>query len=138
MRGKKMDKNAVLCYAENHWAWFTTRELNKQWGDDWNDAPYEHNAGWPYECADYNIERGDEPWEIYSVAWDGDFILPNDGTMNSMISVEQINSGHIAWLRTSKWQRKQVYIFAGTTLKDFVKMVQSVGGNVYFPADKVK
>jgi hypothetical protein len=37
-----------LCYVSGSFAWFTTQELSKQWGDDWNDAPYEHNAGSPY------------------------------------------------------------------------------------------
>ena len=28
----------------DHYAFFTP-VFDKQWGDDWNDAPYEHNAG---------------------------------------------------------------------------------------------
>ena len=38
-----------LCYIEKNFAYFTTQDLEKQWGDDWDDAPYEHNAGTPYE-----------------------------------------------------------------------------------------
>ena len=37
------------------WAFFTPM-FERQWGDDWNDAPYEHNAGYPYD--DYRDETG--------------------------------------------------------------------------------
>ena len=40
-----IDKEPVLCYIDQHKrAYFTTQALSKQWGDDWNDAPYEQNA----------------------------------------------------------------------------------------------
>lgn len=49
---------AVLCYVDGPWAYFTTQPLAKQWGDDWNDAPYEHNAGEPYEpCKSFGTLR---------------------------------------------------------------------------------
>ncbi|OGN14800.1 MAG: hypothetical protein A3J47_00270 [Candidatus Yanofskybacteria bacterium RIFCSPHIGHO2_02_FULL_43_22] len=44
----------VLCFVEGNTAYFTTQELSKQWGDDWNDAPYEHNAERPYGPCDHN------------------------------------------------------------------------------------
>ena len=28
---------------------YFTSDLENQWGDDWDDSPYEHNAGPPYE-----------------------------------------------------------------------------------------
>ena len=31
------------------YAYFTPIELSKQWGDDFDDAPYEYNAGEPYD-----------------------------------------------------------------------------------------
>jgi len=43
-----------LCYVERQWAYFTTRPIAEQWGDDWDDAPYEHNAGEPYEPCWHN------------------------------------------------------------------------------------
>ena len=30
---------------------FTNIDLQNQWGDDWNDAPYDCNAGWPYDSC---------------------------------------------------------------------------------------
>ena len=37
-----------LCYLENNIMYFTS-DIKNQWGDDWDDRPYEHNAGKPYE-----------------------------------------------------------------------------------------
>ena len=37
-----------LCYLENNIMYFTS-DIENQWGDDWDDRPYEHNAGTPYE-----------------------------------------------------------------------------------------
>jgi hypothetical protein len=31
----------ILCYIDDDYAYFTEQSLDKQWGDDWNDAPYE-------------------------------------------------------------------------------------------------
>lgn len=40
-----------LCYVHHNILYFTD-SFEKQWGDDWDDAPYEHNAGEPYEWED--------------------------------------------------------------------------------------
>ena len=37
-----------LCYCANNIMYFTS-DMTAQWGDDWDDRPYEHNAGSPYE-----------------------------------------------------------------------------------------
>ena len=122
-----MIKNAVLCYIEGPWAFFTTLPLEEQWGDDWNDAPYEHNAGYPYE------PREGESWEIVKIAWDGPFITPDDGVINSRYSVQAINRGDIAWLRPEAWLKLLRPIPAGTTLQEFKDRMISAGGMVYFP-----
>lgn len=43
-----MEKEFKLCYVEGNKAWFTDNFEN-QWGDDWDDKPYEDNAGYPYD-----------------------------------------------------------------------------------------
>lgn len=121
-------KEPVLCYCEEGWAWFTTCPLDKQWGDDWNDAPYEHNAGLPYEWATY---RDVEPYELVKVAWDGPFMLPGHEHLNSPFSVEAINRGDIAWLRPDYYADFKIPIPAGTTLTSFIEIVKTAGGNVY-------
>lgn len=135
----------VLCYVSGCFAYFTTQELSKQWGDDWDDAPYEHNAGEPYkpvksykflnksnstweEGSDYT--DGKPNWEIIKVAFDANLVEPSEGAYNSMYSVEQINKQHIAWLR-DKYGSSGVAILAGTTINQFIKLVKQAGGTVY-------
>lgn len=67
--------NFKLCYIESSGsggtAYFTTNDLDRQWGDDWNDAPYEHNAGSPYEWLEYMGDRGIAKYEIRKVDFSG-------------------------------------------------------------------
>ena len=46
--------STALCYVAGNFAYFTTKPLSEQWGDDWDDAPYEHNAGTPYSPCWHN------------------------------------------------------------------------------------
>ena len=113
-----------LCYVEAPWAWFTSLPLSEQWGDDWDDAPYEHNAGSPYGPI---AERG-ENWQLVKLAWDGELIEPRYDSNNSPWTVQQINLGAIAWLRS--WDRK-VVISAGVSVPEFKRKVREAGGDVY-------
>lgn len=124
----------VLCYIEGNWAFFTTQPLDKQWGDDWDDAPYENNAGRPYEFHAHDSKAGKERWEITKVAWDGDFETPGRwGGGNSHYSVQSINSGAAAWLFQRGYKEKPpISIQAGTTLDEFVKKITQGKGCVYF------
>jgi hypothetical protein len=57
-----MSAEHKLCYVKGNWAYFTSRPLSEQTGDDWNDAPYEHNAGTPYgPCWHNNPEYRNNP-----------------------------------------------------------------------------
>jgi hypothetical protein len=51
-----MKKEYRLCYIDGQKAWFTDN-FEKQWGDDWNDKPYECNAGEPYNSWSELIEH---------------------------------------------------------------------------------
>jgi hypothetical protein len=105
----------MLCYADEHFAWFApSKEVN---GDDWDDAPYEHNADPPYDrCG------------CIKVAYDGWFELPRAHQTNSRYSVDDINAGAIAWLRGSG---VPVHIPAWTRLGDFRRLVAEAHGTVY-------
>ncbi len=130
---KTKRQQPVLCYVEGNWAYFTTQPLKDQWGDDWNDAPYEHNAGQPNEYGDHDAKDGIEPWSIIKVAWDGPFEKPYEWCGSR--SVEEINKGQVPWLRSSPWRSKEmpeVTIHAGITLCRFKKEIRRGGGNVYF------
>ena len=114
-----------LCYIDEPWAYFTTQALDQQWGDDWDDAPYEHNAGEPY---DSEFDKGD--WQIIKVAYDGDLLTPNWNRLNSPYSVLDININQVVpWLQS--WKPKEVKIYAGASLHEFIEKVNSVGGCVY-------
>lgn len=123
----------VLCYVKGAWAYFTTRQLDKQWGDDWNDAPYDCNAGDPYEFHEHNAKDGDAPWTIERVAFHSDLETPaHTGRYNSQYSVDQINAKHVPWLRP--WSVGIEPIFAGTPMREFIRRIQAAGGTAYVAA----
>ncbi len=117
-----------LCYIEEPWAYFTTRkDWQNQWGDDWEDFPYEHNAGRPYKWLPPSaVPR----YEVVKVAFEGDFKEPLDGHLNSPWSVEMINQRQVPWLAPD-WIEHDVSIYAGETLEQFIHKVRLVGGTVY-------
>lgn len=119
-----------LCYVEDNEAWFTTQELSKQWGDDWNDAPYEHNAGTPYHSRPLQKEP---QWELLKLMFSGDFERPCDGVANSRYSVDMINAGQVAWLRTQSYSAVPIAIRAGVDVVRFAALVRAAGGDVYIP-----
>ena len=132
-----------LCYVDAPWAYFTTQDLDKQWGDDWNDAPYEHNAGEPYEPArpdlpnratlfpdDWN-EDGTPKWKIVKIAFELDWAgFPSD---RGAFSVEDINKGLTPWvvIRDTK-------IMAGTDVIKFIEIIEENGGKVYISGDVIE
>lgn len=93
--------------------YFTTQDLQDQWGDDWNDAPYEHNAGEPY------YPRQGDHWIIYKLRLlIEDAILPREAYTNSPYSVEDINLvKSIPWIRCN-----DVNVFAGTTYEEVIRL----------------
>lgn len=85
-------KNKIyqLCYVEDNKLYFTS-QFNKVCGDDWDDRPYEYNAGPPYEefdIVEYIIPDCLNQYIKY----------PCDGYTNSPYSVESINHGGGAWV----------------------------------------
>lgn len=122
----------ALCYVSNGIAYFTTQKLSEQWGDDWNDAPYEHNAETPYEY-DPNRYKDKKPWKILKIAFLSDLITPDYNCANSSFSVQGINAGQIAWLRSHHWQEEAVAIMAGTSPKEFIEKIEKNGGEIFLP-----
>lgn len=147
-----MAKEPLLCYVNGSTAYFTTQELSKQWGDDWNDAPYEHNAEEPYKpcwhsepqyrkngklcpcniCKHEWNKDGTPKWEIVKLTWKGPFATPAElNKPSSPFSVEDINAGATPWLKTTI-DEKEPYaqIMAGATISEFIRIIESVGGKV--------
>jgi hypothetical protein len=117
----------VLCYVDDGWAYFTTQALDEQWGDDWDDAPYECNAETPYE--DWRSEREGRPlkWTIVKVGFDGHLYEPHRYG-EPYRSVQWINKGRHSWLETFDGSLR---VKAGATLQEFREVVTASGGTVY-------
>lgn len=127
-----------LCYVDGHFAWFTSCPLDLQWGDDWDDAPYEHNAGYPYDShyEGSGTDRKSVAHVLYKVAWEGPWETPCANQINSRWSVQAINRGAIAWLIPETWRLSDDDVRAvpaGTTFVDFLVLVKRGGGEVYCP-----
>lgn len=124
-KNKKRHGIYKLCYVENNFAYFTNLPLDEQWGDDWDDTPYEHNAGEPY-C--------DEKDQIIKIAFDSDLHLlkPNHDYNNSPYSVQDINDGEISWLRNYRGEG----IYVGASIEEFKKFIWENYGDVYAREEK--
>lgn len=116
-------------------AYFTPIDLKDQWGDDWDDAPYEYNAEEPYD--DYWDGNGAKhEINIYVVHFtvpkevEKTLLMPCDfcvGNYGSCVSVSQINSGMVAWMYASESYKTcdGFAIQAGTKLNEFVEKINN-------------
>jgi hypothetical protein len=117
----KKDKEFRLCYVRDNIMYFTDNFEN-QWSDDWDDAPYEHNAEPPYEWNDnesdeWNVEH--HHGHIRKIAFEHHWYIrrPCDGHLNSPYSVEDINKGAIAWL----YSEEAGGLMAGSTMAEAIE-----------------
>ena len=125
------NKKYELCYVDGNKAYFTS-DWEHQWGDDWNDVPYEHNAERPY--TDYWEDKIEYPIQLKELYFEflGKWIkLPCDDFCNSPYSVEMINRGDVAWIRGDTFN-----ILAKTTYEDFIKIVEENDGKIYLPKER--
>lgn len=140
-----MIEKFILCYIEGDLAIFTTRDLEKQHGDDWNDTPYEHNAGRPYGPHlghDYKLGEA-PPWHLFELMWQGPFNRPNENMLNSPYCVHDINRKKVVpWLKPEPWTiletvppvRDDFYnIWAGDGIAEFVRKIYTLEGRVWWP-----
>lgn len=131
-----------LCYIDGNKAWFTNN-FDKQWGDDWDDAPYEHNAGSPYDHWSELIEDNEDiikrKWKHHEIKHkvlyfetDGfSEMLPCDKYINSPYSVEAINKQEVPWLIADGFE-----IFAGTTYENFIDIIEKHNGKIFLPKER--
>lgn len=123
-----MSKQYKLCYVRDNIMYFTDNFKN-QWGDDWNDAPYEHNAGEPYDRKYYH--EYDDEWciehgcgNIKNIAFLGyDIAEPKDGHWNSPHSVETTNKKAVPWL----YNDEAGALFAGATMAEAKRWLKKAG-----------
>ena len=114
-----------LCFVRSPWAFFTCQPLERQWGDRWEEVPYERHAGHPYD---------DRPDQILKVAFDGPLLTPDAGYDGQALSAYEINRGDAPWLRTEPYAGgAPLSVMAGATLESFVESVELAGGHVFAP-----
>ena len=116
------DKDYRLCYVKNNIMYFTDNFEN-QTGDDWDDAPYEHNAEPPYEIIDWlpdNTHRGN----IRMIAFtDVDAEQPCDHYVNCPYCVNDINNGAMPWL----FNHVAGGLMAGATIDEAIVWLAKIG-----------
>lgn len=115
-----MDKymNYQLCYMyqinEYYYEVFFTSNLDKQWGDDWNDTPASCNAESPYD-SETDVYR-----VLINLPWSSDQIFGGDH-----FSVENLNKRMCPWLKF-----KEMVFWGGSTLQEVIKNIEDY--NKYF------
>ena len=134
--GKNYPNPEYIEGKQEYYAYFTPVPLNKQWGDDWDDVPYEYNAEIPYDDVyDENDERTEieivrVPFYIpYDDGWDIRF--PKDwGGDNSPFCVRDINACAVAWIFCHGGHRKSntdsVAIHAGCSPSEFLEKINKI------------
>ena len=125
--------------SRTHSAYFTRLDLLEQWGDDWNDAPYDCNAGEPYENSEGDIIEvpfafvGSEDDEGYFSTYPLEYNLPKDyGGGNCSWSVEDINLGAVPWLFVKDMSKRHVpavVIMAGISPVEFREKLEYITKN---------
>ena len=124
------------------YAYFTPIELSEQWGDDWDDAPYEHNAEIPYddiiteetyETDGTKITKKIEHYDIIVIPFvvkSSYYKLPKDYSYggNSPFSVDMINSGAVAWIYdpADGKMENMTSIQAGCTIYEFIHNLKRI------------
>lgn len=130
-----------LCYIDGNKAWFTDN-FEEQWGDDWDDRPYECNAGYPYdhwsELIEDNPDIFKRKWKHHPIKLKTLYFEVNDwGDKRphemGNFSVKDINKGAVAWIHTDEYN-----IYAGTTIEEFIDIIEKHGGQVYLLKEDIK
>jgi hypothetical protein len=116
-------KTYQLCYVESMRLYFTDN-FSDQWGDDWNDYPYEMNSGEPYEDNDHHI------FKLYY--YGEDFTTPY---VKGDYSVEEINKDSVAWLISKKYG---IYLHAGYTVEKVMSLFkEKCPENLFLPMNLI-
>ena len=81
----------------------------EQWGDDWDDAPYEYNAGRVYDEFVKSVED-------YSVPFDWDVSEPSDKFQNSPYTKQDMVCRKVACLTLKKTDGSEINILFGDSV----------------------
>lgn len=152
---KKIDEYK-LCFVKTldsdcaHVLFFTPFDARNITGDDWDNAPYEHNASEPYYARLGTYKDAHNKKETTFVLEDIDkqlvkvviysdenvaLISPCSYAFNSEYSVDDINNGAVPWVGVEWYDngiRYEEKIMANTTYKEVVEKLSNV---VYLPKE---
>ena len=119
------DKQYRLCYVSGNVMYFTDNFKN-QWGDDWDDAPYEHNAGEPYEYIDgRSAEDNKYRGHICYIAY-----MPIEYGIEVADSVYDISVETINKLKVVPWlacYANNDGLYAGATMEQAIEWLKKCG-----------
>ena len=108
-----------------HYLYFTN-DIDKQWGDDWDDVPYEHNAEIPY---DFDTDIYISPITIPKLD-NVQVRFPNTGFVNSPYSVDMINAKAVPWIwigvMNERKIQKSIAIMGGDTYKEVKEKLNEI------------
>lgn len=93
--------------------------FNDYWGDDWDDAPYEHNAGRVYERYIQGYVEFTFPLK-YSVC------EACEGYFNSPFSKEDMKNRKVPCLTI--YTEPEIKIYFGDNIDDISKQITKLGG----------
>ena len=130
-----------------HYFYFTDN-MAKQWGDDWNDSPYEYNSEVPYDSetniicipvkltykymqqlANDDTKESQQKLNRYIKKYPGfnhrcELRFPCDNFYNSPYCIDEINHGAVAWIFFAIYDysiKESIAIYGGDTIKDVQK-----------------
>jgi hypothetical protein len=112
------DYEKRLCIVRENFACFVSDYENVR-GDDWNDAPYDSNAGWPYK-----------EFEQIEVYFDEGrcFHRPGASWSQQHYSLDKMREEKIPFIVCTGGGGN---IIPGMTLKAFIEIIKANGGAVY-------
>ena len=112
--------------------------LKSNGGDDWDDIPYECNAGDPYdhwsELIEDNENKLKRKYKHHEIKHKVLYFETNDWSERTPnnYSVKDINKGKVAWLSTDKFN-----IYAKITYEEFIKIIEENDGIIYIPRKEI-
>jgi len=122
-----MNQELIDCEIKGNLIRLYLGKNGEQWGDDWDDKPYEHNAE---RVSDEYVEKIAD----ISINFEYEVIEPCDGVINSQWRREDFIKRDIyAFLIRKPFIKKIIYIRFGDTLEDILKRLRYVAHNVYIP-----
>jgi len=111
------DYEKRLCIIRNDFACFVSDYENVR-GDDWNDAPYDCNADWPYK----------EFEQIKVYFEDGNCFYRPGTSWTQYYSLDTMRKYKIPFIICANDGGN---IIPGMTLKAFIEIIKANGGAVY-------